>query len=253
MSSLKGILASYRWRRRLAWLTATAVLVAGAVAVGIKWPNTAPKEPAVSNVPLNIDYSPPKTVRLKGRDKALALAVASRFIDTAVARKDIDSSWSLVAPEFRAGFTRKQWNSGDIPVVPYPVREARWKLDYSDVEGVGFEMALIPTKRSHMQAQVFLIGLHTLGAGKRRHWVVDSWQSAPTSGSSTVSAGGGGGSGSVLAQVTPRLSAASSAPRESAAWLLLPVGLLSLIVLLPLGIACVNWYLGHRARALLRP
>lgn len=252
---MKGILASYRWRRRLAWLTATAVLVGGAVVVGIKWPNTVPKEPAASNVRADIDYSPPKTVRLKGRDQAQALAVASRFIDTAVARKNIDSSWSLVAPEFRAGFTRKQWSSGEIPVVPYPVREARWKLDYSDVGGVGFEMALFPTKRSHMQAQVFLIGLHTLGAGKRRHWVVDSWQSAPTSGSSTVSAGGGGGSGggSVLAQVTPRVSASSSEPREGAIWLLVPVGLLSLIVLLPLGIACVNWYLGHRAQALLRP
>jgi hypothetical protein len=249
---VKGVLASYRWRRRLVWLTAVAVLAAGAVAVALVWPNTAPKEAPVSNIPLHIDYRPPKPVRLRLHDKAVALAVASRFIDTAVARKDIDSSWNLVAPEFRSGLTRKQWDTGNMPVVPYPFREARWKLDYTDAEGVGFQIALLPTKGSHLRAQVFLIGLHAVRSGKRRRWLVESWQSAPTRGLQ-AGAAVGNGSGSVLEQVTPRLSPAFSKPKESAAWLLLPVGLLSLIVLIPLGIASVNWYRDRRARALLGP
>jgi len=252
LHKVKGILASYRWRRRLAWLTATSVLVAGAVAVALTWPNTAPKEEqAASNVQLKVDYSAPKTVALKARDETQALAVASRFVKTAVARKDIDSSWSLVSPEFRAGFTRKEWDSGQMPVVPFPVREARWKLQYSDTEGVGFELAILPTKRSHMQAQVFLIGLHQLGAGKKRHWVVDNWQPAPTSEASTLGAGSGG-PGNVLAQTRPRLSPLAE-KGLSTAWLLVPLGLLSLIVLVPVGIVSVNWYRGHRAvRALQR-
>ncbi len=240
---MKGILASYRWRRRLIWLTATAVVVSGAVAVAIIWPNTAPKEPPVSNVPLNVDYSSPKPVRLTVHDKAVALAVASRFVDTAVARKHVDRAWSLVSPQFRAGVTRKQWDTGEIPAAPYPVREARWALDYSDSAGVGFQIALFPTKRSQAQAQVFLIGLRRLGAGQRRHWVVDNWQSAPTSVSQAASAVGRGGGG------TPRPLGNAS---EGVAWLLLPAALLSLIVLIPLGVATVGWYRGRRAERVLQ-
>jgi len=74
---VKRVLASYRWRRRLVWLTVTVAAVAGAVVVGVRWSNTAPHEAvAPSGGPLKIDYSRPKTVRLKLRDKAAALAVA---------------------------------------------------------------------------------------------------------------------------------------------------------------------------------
>jgi hypothetical protein len=248
---VKGILASYRWRRRLVWLTTTAVLAAVAVGVSLKWPNTAEKEPSVSNVPVDeADYISPKNVKLKSHDKAQALAVVSKFIDFAVVGENLERSWDLVAPEFRAGITREQWNSGELPVVPFPVRNARWKLEYSDSDGVGFEMALFPTKSSHMKAQVFLIGLHQLGHQKRRHWVVDSWQAAPTGGSTTSGPGGGGGS--VLSQVSPRLSP-NAESRLSAAWLLIPFGLLSLILIVPIGVVSVSWYRGHReARAFQR-
>jgi len=169
-----------------------------------------------------------------------------------VACSRVEESWSLVSPEFRAGFTREQWNTGDVPVLPFPVQEARWKLQYSDVDGVGYTIALLPTKASHQQAQVFMIGLHLLGSGRKRHWVVDNWQAAPTSAIQSVAGGGRGGGGNVLGQATPRVSPLSES-RESAAWLLLPVGLLSLIVLVPLSVAIVNWYRGRRAeRALLR-
>src|SRR6266540_1591419 len=237
---VRRLLASYRWRRRLMWLAVTAAAVAGAVTVALAWPNTAPKPPGPSNVRVNL------------HNKAASLAVASRFIDTAVARKDIEESWNLVAPEFRAGFTREQWNTVELPVVPFPVQQSRWKLQYSDVEGVGYTIALLPTKASHQQAQVFMIGLHLLGSGTKRHWVVDTWQPAPTTVIQSIAGGGGGAGGNVLGQATPRLSPLSES-RESAAWLLLPVGLLSLIVLVPLSIAIVNWYRGRRAeRALLR-
>jgi hypothetical protein len=247
---VKGILASYRWRRRLAWLTTAAFVVVAAIVVGLKWPNTAAKEPPVSNVPLRFDYSAPKARRLTVHDKVALLTVVRRFIDTAVSGEDIDASWDLVSPDFRAGLTRKQWASGEMPVVPFPVREARWKLDYADVNGVGYEMSLFPTKGSHMRAQVFLIGLHELGAGTRRHWVVDSWQAAPTSGSTTLSGGGGGGTN--VSQMSPKVDPFGQS-RLSSAWLILPFSLLSLIVLVPLGIISLNWYRGHRAmRALQR-
>src|SRR4029077_11489384 len=108
----------------------------------------------------------PKPVRLKALDKQDALAVVTRFLYTAVARKHVDRSWNLVAPEFRAGFTPKQWATQDIPVVPFPVQSARWRLEFSDERGVGFSVAAFPTKESHQRAQVFLVGLHTIGKAK---------------------------------------------------------------------------------------
>jgi hypothetical protein len=251
---VKRVLASYRWRRRLVCLTATAAVVVGAVAIGVRWSNTAPHEAvAPKGGPLKLDYRPPKAVRLKLRDKAAALAVASRFIDTAVARKNVDRAWGLVTPTLRAGYTRKQWDTEDLPgIPPFPVASARWRLQFSDAKGIGFTMALFPTKGSHQNATVFMIGLHTVGSGKHRRWLVDNWQPAPIT-ASQVASGGVGGSGGLLEQATPRVSATSTKAKESPIWLLLPVGLLSLIVLVPAGIAGVNWHRDRRARALFGP
>jgi hypothetical protein len=248
---MKKLLASYRWRRRLAWLTGLALVVAAVVAAIVIWPNTAPNgQRDASNVPAHIAKEP-KAVRLKAPDKKDALKVVSRFIYTAVARKNIERSWELAAPELRQGFTRKQWNSGTMPVVPFPAQSARWRLEYSDERGVGFSVALYPTPQSQQRAQVFLVGLHTLGAGKRRHWVVDNWQPAPSQGLQAVGEAGGG-SGTILEQTSPGVRRLGQRT-ESAAWLLLPLGLLSMVILVPLGVLSVNWYRGYRAeRALLR-
>jgi len=191
-------------------------------------------------------------VRLKAPDRKDALVVVRRFLYTAVARKHVDRSWNLVAPELRAGFTPKQWATQDIPVVPFPVESARWRLEYSDERGVGFSVAAFPTKESHQRAQVFLVGLHRIGHGKRQHWVIDDWQAAPSQGLRAVESGPGGGAGGILGQTSPNVNRFGKRS-ESAAWLLLPLGLLSLVIVIPLLIGGVNWYRGYRAdRALLR-
>src|SRR6266550_1980729 len=204
-------------------MTVTAGVVGGALAIGFIWPNTAPPENTKpTGGPVKI-AAPPKKVPLKVRERSAALAVASRFIDTAVARKNVDRAWGLVTPTLRAGYTRKQWDTANLPgIPPFPVAEARWRLQFSDEKGIGFTMALFPTKASHQQAQVFMIGLHKVGAGTHRHWLVDNWQAAPT----------------------------SAKAKESPIWLLIPVGLLSLALLIPAGIAGTNWYRDRRARTL---
>jgi hypothetical protein len=231
-------------------MTVTAGVVGGALAIGFIWPNTAPPENTKpTGGPVKI-AAPPKKVPLKVRERAAALAVASRFIDTAVARKNVDRAWGLVTPTLRAGYTRKQWDTANLPgIPPFPVAEARWRLQFSDEKGIGFTMALFPTKASHQQAAVFMIGLHKVGAGKHRHWLVDNWQAAPTT-ASQVASGVGGSAGGVLDQVSPRVTATSAKAKESPIWLLIPVGLLSLALLIPAGIAGMNWYRDRRARAL---
>ena len=106
-------------------MTVTAGVVGGALAIGFTWPNTAPPEnTAATGGPVRI-VSPPKHLTLKLRDRAAALAVASRFIDTAVARKNVDRSWGLVTPTLRAGYTRKQWDTANLPgIPPFPVASA---------------------------------------------------------------------------------------------------------------------------------
>jgi hypothetical protein len=232
-------------------MAVTAGVVGGALAIGFTWPNTAPHENTEPNgPPLKIDYSPPKPVRLKLRDKAAALAVASTFINTAVARKNVDRAWGLVTATMRAGYTRKQWDTANLPdIPPFPVASARWQLQFSDVQGVGFSIALFPTKASHQQAQVFMIGLHTVGSRQHRRWLVDSWQAAPTTGSQ-IASGGGGSAGGMLGQFSPQVGTTSAKAKESPIWLLIPFGLLSLVLVIPVGIAGTNWYRNRRARAL---
>ena len=216
--------------------------------IGFKWSNTAPREAVnPSGGPLKIDYAAPKPVHLKVRERAAALAVASRFINTAVARKDVDRAWALVTQTLHAGYTRKQWDTEDLPgIPPFPVASARWQLQFSDAKGIGFTMALFPTKASHQSAQVFMIGLHKVGSGNHRRWLVDNWQAAPTTASQLASGGGGG----VLNAFSPKVSATSAKAKESPIWLLLPVGLLSLVLIIPAGIAGLNWHRDRRARAL---
>lgn len=242
---MKRILTSYRWRRRFIWLTATLLVVGGLVAAGLKW-NTVASEPrGPSNVPAQIDAAPPKPVKLKHRDEQRMLAVVSEFIDTAVARKHVDRSWKLASSELRAGYSRKQWDTGEMPVIPYEVGSAKFRLEYADTEGVGLSIALFPPKGSDLRASDFLIGLHPLGLGKRRHWVVDYWQSV---------GGGGAVAGVATGGRTAGPPPRDTTARESRAWLLLPAALLSLIVLIPLGVASTGWYRTRRAeRAFLRP
>ena len=99
------------------------------------------------------------------------LPVASKFVSTAVERKDVGASWELVDPELRTGFTRQEWASGDIPVVPYPVGGARWEVQYSFEDVVGLYVLLQPKQGSAVPPTTFLLELKH--ADDR--WRVSSW------------------------------------------------------------------------------
>ena len=97
-------------------------------------------------------------------------------------------------------------------------------------------MALFPKRRAN-ERHSFIIRTPPVGSRKHRRWLVDNWQPAPIT-ASQVASGGGGGTGGVLEQATPRVDQRHRGQGEGEpVWLLLPVGLLSLIVLVPGGIA----------------
>jgi len=103
-----------------------------------------PRLGELTGVPILINGQPIKLPRA-------AVHAAQRFIQTAVLRQDVAASWDMATPKERGGLSRAQWNTGNIPVVPYPRR--------------GFSGARFQTVRSRQRdilLQVLLTS-HTLG------------------------------------------------------------------------------------------
>lgn len=103
-------------------------------------------------------------------------AVARRFIETAVARKNLDASYDLVHVDLKGRMTRKQWDTGNIPVVDYPANNAKtaaFTTEYSYADQGLFDVDLVAkpgsTVRPHL---LFFIGL------KKEHgkWLVNYWE-----------------------------------------------------------------------------
>ena len=213
------------------------------------WPNTAPS----SDEPIDKKRAPqiyrePATVRLSSASRAQALTTAANFVKTAVVRRHVDRSWELVSASLKQGYTRNQWSSGNIPVVPYPVAQARWKLDYSYADALGLQVLLYPEARSGLRPNLFLMELKPIGDPRHRRWVVDSWApsgvSSPTFQAPDNAPGRGGGP---LGIQPVNSAVVGGESRLGATWLLVPIGLLGIVpaILILLGVR--SWLRSRRA------
>ena len=226
------MLASARLRRRLFKLTLLVAVVGGVAGSFVLWPNTADEsqdeaprsgEPAAA-------AEQPRPVRLTAAAPEAAIATAKRFVGTAVARENVRDSWALVHPSLRRGMTPREWATGDIPVTPYPVDSARWRLGYSAVDSVGLEVVVLPEAGADVRSMVFDLELRALGTGAGRRWLVSSW--APHVAASAAAP-----------PDSPRREAAARAQRERweqlrlpVAWLLLPVAIVAALLALPVAL-----------------
>jgi len=167
----RSFLKSPRNQRRLL-VAALAVFAIGvAVFTFVFFRNTGDPTETFSNQPADL-YKPQKTVPIDPK----ARIVAGKFIQTAVARKNLAASYDLAAPELRQGMTRKQWESGNIPVVNYPTGDlqlATFKVDRSYANEVVWEVFMVPTIASKQAPAVFYIGLRRAGA--KAPWKVFYW------------------------------------------------------------------------------
>lgn len=247
------MLASARMRRRLAW-GGVFLLAAGSVAALIVFfPNPPPsKEAKVSTVPGDVvlpDKEHPFVTRRKD-----VLDVASRFLLTAVERKHVEDSWELASPELRAGFTKKTWAKGTIPVIPYyPVDFVRWRLSYSFEKEVNLLVALFPPRKPGKRRPlptVFNLTLQRFERAGHPRWLVSSFLPA-AEGADQFSASGPPG-------FTPRTGPATAKKEEVKSahagpiWLLVPGAILGLLVL-ALGVMGINGLRDRRAyRAYMR-
>ena len=245
------IVSSPRRRRRLAWGGTALAIVGGLVAVGVIWPNTADKAPTALEPGAPQVYHEPKPIKLTNTSRAKALATAANFVKTAVAREHVERSWLLASPGLKQGFTRKEWSLGEIPVVPYPVAQARWKLDYAYADALGLQVLLFPKPGSGMRPNLFLMELKPTGDAAHRRWLVDSWTPSgvanPALQAPAATAGRGGGSGAVgVPSLDPQV-VGNTQSRLGAAWLFLPLTLFAIVPIV-LGIFAIrSWRRSRRA------
>ena len=83
-------------------------------------------------------------------------------------------AWSLAGPGIRQDLTRKEWLSGNIPVVPFlkPIKLTSLKVDLSSKNYALIELLLVPVKG---RGEIYEMELIKVGKGDKAHWVVNSW------------------------------------------------------------------------------
>jgi hypothetical protein len=169
-----GRLSSPRFRRRALKIGLLLAVGVAAALVSVFFWNTA----TVVETPLHGKadlYVPPIPIKMAPAERRAVIATAARFVETAVRREHAERAYELVGPNLRGTTTRDEWRTGDIPVVPYPVEDARWKFDYSYANEIGLQVAVFPRPGAAVRPAVFNLSLRSVGAGAKRRWLVDSW------------------------------------------------------------------------------
>jgi hypothetical protein len=195
----------------------------------VHYPKTRPGKPTIVAAPVPADFSVAKHEGV--------LRVAAEFVNTAVRRQHVDLSYDLATPALRSGYTRKTWATQDIPVQPYPLQSARYKLKGSFSDSVWLQVAVYPDrKHKSVQATVFDLTLKPFTSGKTRHWLVDSWAPAGYSGVPSPPAS----ASRPVAQVEYKSALSQK-------WLFLPLSAFALGLVMLAAIGVRGWWRGHRA------
>jgi hypothetical protein len=180
-------------RKRLPWLIAVGAVAAVIIGTIVIWgTNTGDSlNTPLSKKPADDRSAVPTSVKIDPQ----ARQVAKRFIETAVARKNLKEAYALAGPQIRQGQTLKEWMTGNIAVVPYDVDSldyAPMKIDFSYPKEVQLQIALLPTDKAQKRGVTSQLFILSLIKGKRGNWLVDSW--VPRS-SPPVPSGSGNGNG----------------------------------------------------------
>jgi hypothetical protein len=244
---------SPRMRRRILIWTVVLAPIAPLAYLGVHFSNPGDPGAATGPVVAGPGYEQPKPAPFTRDNQRAVRHVLKDFISTAVVRHDVSRAWDLAGPSLKEGVSRKEWNDGSIPVVPYPASSkglGEWSyVQYSYKNTVGLEVFLFPKPGSGYSA---LTADVELVKGSDRHWRVDYWMPKKFHGPPAVA---GGKAKPPANKPAPKRSAPTRSateetvepPRASRLWWLLPIGLLSLIVVAPISIALGVWYRNRRA------
>jgi hypothetical protein len=101
--------------------------------------------------------------------------VAARFVVSAMTRKDLPLSWTLTHPDLKAGYTRKEWLTGNIPVQFFPPKAfagASYKVQWSHPNDVLLNVYVFAKPKMATLSQAFFIELKPVGTGDSKRWLV---------------------------------------------------------------------------------
>jgi hypothetical protein len=160
------------WRRRQFWRVALPIIaVLAAIASGLIVLDALNGSNGV-NMSKSFGVTYPEPVKPKHvKLEPGAELVTTRFMKTAVARKNLASAWGISGPHIRAGLTLKQWLSGNIPVVPFKVNartSARMAIDFSYKNRAQLEVYV---KNPGEKGMVFFAEV----IKRNGNWIVDGW------------------------------------------------------------------------------
>ncbi len=187
MESVATRLSSPRFQRYLLWF-GVAVFAVGAAALvfaftgGSDSNNANPDKgfhPTLPSRSIALKNADGVTVKTYSQLDPQVRSDIKTFIGTAVARKNLGSSWDVVSPTLKRGYTPKRWaNGADLPVVPYPgvdTKRVEYFLDYASTKEILIEVGLAGKPGVSTRPVTFQLGLVRGQQGSAHPWVVDYW------------------------------------------------------------------------------
>lgn len=178
MNRFQSVLSSRKLQQALPWI-AGGVLALGVITF-LQVLNSPEKEATpTQNVAAQVAKEP-KTVPPSPEARKLVSQFLNTAVDRdgseAVARRKLDRAWAISGPNVRGGLTKREWLTGNIPVVPYDVssvERAPVRLDWSYANEAAFAVMLLPKDGSPEKPQTFFITVKKFGKGANARWMVD--------------------------------------------------------------------------------
>jgi hypothetical protein len=183
-------------------------------------------------------YRAPAHMSLSKQDRIALFQASSRFVRTAVSRKELDSAWDLLGPEMKAGQTRKSWDTGFNNVVPFKADGIEaWDILYAYNGDVALDLSLFSRRKgkNNWAGKTFTLELKRY-SGHPKQWLVASWVPKGIGGGGTLSPNRRSG------PPPPRVTA-----QVSAKWLFVPAVFLTSLLLVLGGWGVRNVVRGRRA------
>jgi hypothetical protein len=248
-------------RKRKRVLRWSALLLIIPIAL-IAWHFSTPGDPENANGPEIPDYVQPKASPFTKAEREAVHPVLADFIRNAVARDaggDVSKAWDVAGPDLREGLSRREWDKGDIPVVPYPASNhglGDWSyVKYSYTNSVGLEVFVFPQRGSGYSA---MTADAEVVKDKQGNWYVNYWlpekfhgPPALTAAQKKAAAKQAKAAAAAAKKAKPTRAAAAEEPRPDAAraqglWWLVPIGLLSAMIFGPFLVMIVIWLRNRR-------
>jgi hypothetical protein len=237
---VRTVLASYRWRRRLIWAGCAVLGIAGVVLATVVLPNEngGKFQLHATGTALPQTYDQLQTqVKVTAAIRRDIDATLAAFIRTGVTREDPAAAWGLATPAMRSGVTRAQWDSGTLPVVPFPAKTGQpgWTTLTSYPGDVTVDLMLHSRPGTNRGSIAYAVEL------KRMHgrWLVDSMVPEQSFSPSTRKP---------AKPLPPNYKAQQPHGALGPIWFIVPAILLGIAVLTPIGFG-VRSVIRHRSIA----